>query len=160
MFSNKRAVNLHVIHGSFEAVEKLTFSEQPLARNHAFERNRRKTAPWRAHFFFPCINSEIHKVNCRIAAREGGLDHAPGIYEFASQILFYACCRTKRKTPIWLFWQTETSRESSCDSRLVFVFIRTRQTIFITAMAEHSIIRILYPRIIRLCTIIIPYIFF
>ncbi|WP_455152758.1 hypothetical protein, partial [Butyricicoccus sp.] len=40
---------------------------------------------------------EIHKVNCRIAAREGGLDHAPGIYEFASQILFYACCRTKRK---------------------------------------------------------------
>ncbi|WP_207665892.1 hypothetical protein, partial [Butyricicoccus sp. OF10-2] len=35
-----------------------------------------------AHFFFPCINSEIH---------------APGIYEFASQILFYACCRTKRE---------------------------------------------------------------
>ncbi|WP_455491788.1 hypothetical protein [Butyricicoccus sp.] len=48
-------------------------------------------------FFFPCINSEIHKVNCRIAAREGGLDHAPGIYEFAAQILLYACCRTNPK---------------------------------------------------------------
>ena len=67
---------------SFEAVEKLTFSEQPLARNHAFERILKKNRALRAHFFFPCINSEIH---------------APGIYEFASQILFYACCRTKRK---------------------------------------------------------------
>ncbi len=66
----------------FEAVEKLSFSEQPLARNHAFERILKKNRALRAHFFFPCINSEIH---------------APGIYEFASQILFYACCRTKRK---------------------------------------------------------------
>ena len=80
-----------------EAVEKLSFSEQPLARNHAFERILKKNRALRAHFFFPCINSEIHKVNCRIAAREGGLGHAPGIYEFDSQILFYACCRTKRK---------------------------------------------------------------
>ena len=36
-------------------------------------------------------------MNCRIAAREGGLGHAPGNYEFAVQILFYACCRTKSK---------------------------------------------------------------
>ena len=68
--------------GTLEAVEKLSFSEQPLARNHAFERILKKNRALRAHFFFPCINSEIH---------------APGIYEFASQILFYACCRTKRK---------------------------------------------------------------
>ena len=33
-------------------------------------------------------------------AREGGLDHAPGFYEFAAQILFYACCRTKHKIEI------------------------------------------------------------
>ena len=154
---------------------------------------------------------------------------------------------------LMVFLYEQTSRESSCDSRLVFVSIRTRQTIrqtesslffmrfrrcclkthiqkqlhfiirnasvkshrdparlahmirrekslfskqrayqyritfeinhlqhffslqpqfhlwhihyngkpfFITAMAEHPIIRILYPRMIRLCTIIIPYIFF
>ena len=82
----------------FEAVEKLTFSEQPLARNHAFERILKKNRALRAHFFFPCINSEIHKVNCRMAAREGGLGHALGIYEFALQILFYAYCRTKYKS--------------------------------------------------------------
>ena len=75
--------------------KKLSFFEQPLARNHAFERILKKNRALRAHFFFPCINSEIHKVNCRIAAREGGLGHAPGNYEFAVQILFYACCRTK-----------------------------------------------------------------
>ena len=78
-----------------EAVEKLSFSEQPLARNHAFERISKKNRVLRTHFFFPCINSEIHKVNCRIAAREGGLDHAPGIYEFAKQIRLNACYRTK-----------------------------------------------------------------
>ena len=81
--------------GWLEAVEKLSFSEQPLDRNHAFDRIPKKNRALQAHFFFPCINSEIHKVNCRIAAREGGLDHALGIYEFAPQILFYACCRTK-----------------------------------------------------------------
>ena len=47
-----------------------------------FRAKPKKNRALRAHFFFPCINSEIH---------------APGIYEFASQILFYACCRTKRK---------------------------------------------------------------
>ena len=52
----------------------------------------RKTAPWRAHFFFPCINSEIH---------------APGIYEFAKQIRLNACCRTKHKNRILLFRQAE-----------------------------------------------------
>ena len=53
---------------------------QPLARNHAFERILKKNRALRAHFFFPCINSEVH---------------APGIYEFARQILFHACCRTR-----------------------------------------------------------------
>ena len=66
-----------------EAVEKLTFSEQPLDRNHAFDRISKKNRALQAHFFFPCINSEVH---------------APGIYEFAPQILFYACCRTKHKS--------------------------------------------------------------
>ena len=46
----KRAVNLHVIHGAFEAVEKLTFSEQPLDRNHAFDRISKKNRALQAHF--------------------------------------------------------------------------------------------------------------
>ena len=53
--------------------------KKPLHRWSFMKKNR----ALRAHFFFPCINSEIH---------------APGIYEFASQILFYACCRTKHKS--------------------------------------------------------------
>ena len=61
----------------FEAVEGL---RQPLARNHAFERILKKNRALRAHFFFPCINSEVH---------------APGIYEFASQNLFHARFRAK-----------------------------------------------------------------
>ena len=86
--------------GTLEAVEKLSFFEQPLDRNHAFDRMLKKNRVLRTHFFFPCIKTEVHKVNCRIAAREGGLDHAPGFYEFAAQILFYACCRTKHKIEI------------------------------------------------------------
>ena len=66
-----------------EAVEKLSFFEQPLDRNHAFDRIPKKNRALQAHFCFPCINSEVH---------------APGIYEFAPQILFYACCRTKHKS--------------------------------------------------------------
>ena len=58
-------------------------------------------------FFFPCINSEIHKVNCRIAAREGGLGNSPGLYEFAKQIRLNACCRTKHKNQILLFRQAK-----------------------------------------------------
>ena len=73
-----------------EAVEKLSFSEQPLARNHAFERISKKNRVLRTHFFFPCINSEIH---------------ASGIYEFAKQIRLNACCRTKHKNKILLFRQ-------------------------------------------------------
>ena len=80
--------------GWFEAVEKLTFSEQPLDRNHAFDRIPKKKRALQAHFFFPCINSEIHAL---------------GIYEFAPQILFYACCRTKHKNRILLFRQAETT---------------------------------------------------
>ena len=70
-----------------------------------FRAKPKKNRALRAHFFFPCINSEIHKVNCRIAAREGGLGHAPGIYEFAKQIRLNACCRTKHKNKILLFRQ-------------------------------------------------------
>ena len=62
---------------AFEAVEKLSFFEQPLDRNHAFDRMLKKNRVLRTQFFFPCIKTEVHKVNCRIAAREGGLDHAP-----------------------------------------------------------------------------------
>ena len=51
-----------------EAVEKLTFSEQPLDRNHAFDRIPKKNRVLRTHFFFPCIISEVH---------------APENYEFA-----------------------------------------------------------------------------
>ena len=65
-----------------EAVEKLSFFGQPLDRNHAFDRIPKKKRALQAHFFFPCINSEIRAL---------------GIYEFAPQILFYACCRTKHK---------------------------------------------------------------
>ncbi|WP_270579336.1 hypothetical protein [Butyricicoccus sp. OF27-2pH9A] len=67
---------------AFEAVEKLSFFEQPLDRNHAFDRMLKKNRVLRTHFFFPCIKTEVH---------------APGFYEFAAQILFYACCRTKSK---------------------------------------------------------------
>mgnify|MGYP000057879077 CR=1 FL=1 len=65
-----------------EAVEKLSFFEQPLDQNHAFDRMLKKNRVLRTHFFFPCIKTEVH---------------APGFYEFAAQILFYACCRTKSK---------------------------------------------------------------
>ena len=73
---------------------KTSFSEQPLARNHAFERISKKNRVLRTHFFFPCINSEIH---------------APGIYEFAKQIRLNACCRTKHKNRILLFRQAGTA---------------------------------------------------
>ena len=71
--------------GTLEAVEKLSFFEQPLDRNHAFDRMLKKNRVLRTHFFFPCIKTEVH---------------APGFYEFAAQILFYACCRTKHKIEI------------------------------------------------------------
>ena len=71
--------------GTLEAVEKLSFFEQPLDRNHAFDRMMKNNRVLRTHFFFPCIKTEVH---------------APGFYEFATQILFYACCRTKHKIEI------------------------------------------------------------
>ena len=95
------------LYGIERRLEKLTFSEQPLDRNHAFDSISEKNHALQAHCFFPCINSEIHKVNCRIAAREGGLGHAPGIYEFAKQIRLNACCRTKHKNRILLFRQAK-----------------------------------------------------
>ena len=55
-----------------------------------FRAKPKKNRALRAHFFFPCINSEIH---------------APGIYEFAKQIRLNACCRTKHKNKILLFRQ-------------------------------------------------------
>lgn len=41
-------------------------------------------------FLRTCIKRVIHKVNCRVAAREGGLDHAPPFYEFPAEILLNA----------------------------------------------------------------------
>ena len=41
--------------GTLEAVEKLSFFEQPLDRNHAFDRMLKKNRVLRTHFFFPCI---------------------------------------------------------------------------------------------------------
>ena len=76
------AKNKNRLKRRLEAVEKLSFFEQPLDRNHAFDRIPKKNRALQAHFFFPCINSEIRAL---------------GIYEFAPQILFYACCRTKHK---------------------------------------------------------------
>ena len=61
---------------------KTPFFEQPLDWNHAFNRILTKSRALRAQFFVPCIIPEVH---------------APGNYEFAVQILFYACCRTKSK---------------------------------------------------------------
>ena len=75
-----RLKSLSRLRKGFEAVEKLTFSEQPLDRNHAFDRIPKKNRALQAHFFFPCINSEVH---------------APGIYEFAPQI---PACR--KRSPI------------------------------------------------------------
>ena len=57
-----------------------------------FRAKPKKNRALRAHFFFPCINSEIH---------------APGIYEFAKQIRLNACCRTKHKNQILLFRQAK-----------------------------------------------------
>ena len=107
-----------------EAVEKLTFSEQPLDRNHAFDRIPKKNRALQAHFFFPCINSEVHKVNCRIAAKEGGLGHAPGNYEFAVQILFYACCRTKHQSDFVGRYLYQNTVDVLCG---VFLFFRARR---------------------------------
>ena len=67
---------------SFGGCRKTNVFRQPLDRNHAFDRISKKNRALQAHFFFPCINSEIRAL---------------GIYEFAPQILFYACCRTKHK---------------------------------------------------------------
>ena len=61
---------------------KTPFFEQPLDWNHAFNRILTKSRALRAQFFVPCIIPEVH---------------APGNYEFAVQILFYACCHTKGK---------------------------------------------------------------
>ena len=77
-----------------ETVENFVFRTVSRSKPR-FRAKPKKNRALQAHFFFHCINSEIHKVNCRIAAREGGLGHALGIYEFALQTLFYACCRTK-----------------------------------------------------------------
>ena len=69
-----------------------------------FRSNSEKKKRLAGTFFFPCINSEIH-------AR---------IYEFAPQILFYACCRTKQKrVEMQLFRQDEAPKDQCplCFSR-------------------------------------------
>ena len=90
-----------------------------------FRAKPKKNRALRAHFFFPCINSEIHKVNCRIAAREGGLDHAPGIYEFAKQIRLNACYRTKHKNRILLFRQAVRHTERCASPPVVRKYVVT-----------------------------------
>ena len=77
-----------------ETVEKLRFSDNLCFD---FAKHGRPKVPMRKLSTSRGRKTVIHKVNCRIAAREGGLGHAPGNYEFAVQILFYACCRTKSK---------------------------------------------------------------
>ena len=74
--------------GSLEPVEKLRFSDK-LCFDFA-KHGRPKVPMWKLSPSLG-IKTVIHKVNCRIAAREGGLGHAPGIYGFALQIRFYAC---------------------------------------------------------------------
>ena len=41
------------------------------------------------------VKSQVHKVNCRVAAREGGLGRAPTFYEPALPVLFYARFRAE-----------------------------------------------------------------
>ena len=59
----------------FEAVLQTASRSKP-----RFRAKLKKNRALRAHFFFPCINSEVH---------------AP--YEFAAQILLNACCRTEHE---------------------------------------------------------------
>ena len=58
----------------FETVEKLTFSEQSLARNHAFERIPKKNRALKGTFS-SLYKFKIHKVNCRIAKKRGWSGH-------------------------------------------------------------------------------------
>ena len=69
-----------------EAVEKLSFFEQPLDRNHAFDRMLKKNRG---------TQGELPH-----SGKRGWSGPRPGFYEFAAQILFYACCRTKHKIEI------------------------------------------------------------
>ena len=71
-------------------------------------------------------------MNCRIAAREGGLGHALGIYEFAPQILFYACCRREEfsaieKYILALDQGTTSSREILFNSEQNILAIRQHE---------------------------------
>ena len=63
-----------------------------------FAKHGRPKVPMRKLSTSRSIKTVIHKVNCRIAAREGGLGHAPGFYDFAQQNSFHARSRAKRNT--------------------------------------------------------------
>ena len=78
--------------GSLEPVEKLRFSDKLCFD---FAKHGRPKVPMRKLSPSESIKTVIHKVNCRIAAREGGLGHAPGFYDFALQNLFHARSRAK-----------------------------------------------------------------
>ncbi len=78
--------------GSLEPVEKLRFSDKLCFD---FAKHGRPKVPMRKLSPSERIKTVIHKVNCRIAAREGGLGHAPGFYDFALQSLFHARFRAK-----------------------------------------------------------------
>ena len=81
--------------GSLEPVEKLRFSDNLCFD---FAKHGRPKVPMRKLSPSRSIKTVIHKVNCRIAAREGGLGHAPGFYDFALQNLFHARSRAKHCT--------------------------------------------------------------
>ena len=81
--------------GSLEPVEKLRFSDNLC---YDFAKHGRPKVPMRKLSPSLSIKTVIHKVNCRIAAREGGLGHAPGFYDFALQNLFHARSRAKHCT--------------------------------------------------------------
>ena len=75
----------HIARCASEAVDKLSLLEPPRDRTHAFDRMPKTNRVRRTHFCYPWITTKVH---------------APGLYEFAAQILFYACCRTKHKIEI------------------------------------------------------------
>ena len=65
-----------------ETVEKLRFSDNLCFD---FAKHERPKVPMRKLSPSESMKTEVH---------------APGFYEFAAQILFYACCRTKHKIEI------------------------------------------------------------
>lgn len=151
MFSNKRAVNLHVIHGSFSFPSA---PDKPFGKPKAvyfflcFRRCCLKTHIQKQLHFIICNASvKSHRDPARLAhmiRREKSLFSKQRTYQYRITFEINHLQHFFSLQPQFLLWHIHYNGKP----------------FFITAMAEHSIIRILYPRMIRLCTIIIPYIFF